>query len=285
MSTAAAMTESQTESPLGIIAGSGELPRQLVEACLKNGRNFFIVGIENETSAAILENAPHVVIRLGAIGMAFEHLHHHGVEELVLAGKINRPSISGLVPDKMGAKLLSRLGLSLFGGDAKIFKTIIVFLEEEGFRVIGIEDILKDFISPEGPLGRQIPDKQSQSDIELGVHVVREIGALDIGQAVIVKNGLVLGIEAAEGTDALIVRCGELRGEGKGGVLVKARKPIQEERVDLPTIGPKTMELLHKSGFSGVAVESKHSLIVDRKEVIRMADALGLFIIGFSLHE
>jgi DUF1009 family protein len=107
----------------------------------------------------------------------------------------------------------------------------------------------------------------------------------DVGQGVIVKNGLVLGIEAAEGTDALIERCAAVKGEGKGGVLVKTRKPIQENRVDLPTIGEQTIELIHRAGFCGIAVEARHSLIVNRREVIRMADALGLFVIGFSLEE
>ncbi len=272
-------------TPLGIIAGSGHLPRQLTASCLKAGRSVFIVAIENETAPETVENVPHAWIRLGAIGLAFDHLKRAGVEELVLAGKINRPSMASIRPDMTGARLLSRLGLSLLGGDAAIFKTIIAFLEEEGFRVVGIDQLLQDFVADAGPLGQNIPDKQAQKDIEMGARIIRAIGTFDIGQGVIVKNGLVLGIEAAEGTDALIERCAALRGEGKGGVLVKARKPIQEDRVDLPTIGTQTLELVHRAGFAGIAVEARHSLIVNRREVTRMADQLGLFVIGFSLQE
>lgn len=276
---------SQSLSPLGIVAGGGHLPRQMIERVLKSGRSVFVVAVEGDTSLETVENVPHVWIGLGAVGTAIDHLKKAGVEELVLVGKINRPAITSIKPDAVGAKLLAKLGLSLFGGDAAIFKTIIRFLEEQGFKITGVDDVIQDFRAPEGQLGRHIPDKQAQKDIELGARVVRAIGAFDIGQGVIVKNGLVLGIEAAEGTDALIERCAVLKGEGKGGVLVKARKPIQEERVDLPTIGERTIELVHQAGFSGIAIEAKHSLIVNRREVIRIADALGLFVIGFSLEE
>ncbi len=275
----------ETYTALGIIAGSGHLPRQMVDRVLKNGRSVFVVAIEGETDPETVENAPHVWINLGAIGAAMEQLKRAGVEELVLAGKINRPSIKSLRPDAMGAKLIAKLGFSLFGGDAAIFKVIVAFLEENGFRIIGSDEIMQDMVAPEGPLGQNLPDRQAQKDIELGARVVRAIGTFDVGQGVIVKNGLVLGIEAVEGTDALIERCAAIKGEGRGGVLVKARKPIQEDRVDLPTIGEQTIELVHRAGFTGVAVEAKHSLIVNRREVVRMADALGLFVIGFSLGE
>jgi DUF1009 family protein len=276
---------SSSASPLGIIAGSGDLPRQLIDSCMRSGRSVFIIAIEGETETEITQNVPHVWIRLGAIGTAIDHLRRAGANELVLAGKINRPSLSALRPDAMGAKLISKLGFALFGGDAAIFKTIVTFLEGEGFRIIGIDEMMQDLIMPEGLLGQHMPDKNAQKDIELGAKLVRAIGAFDVGQAVIVKNGLVLGVEAAEGTDVLIERCGALQIEGKGGVLVKARKPSQEERVDLPTIGTRTIELVHQAGFAGIAVEANHSLIVGRREAIRRADMLGLFVIGFSLYE
>lgn len=278
-------TAAQPQAPLGIIAGSGGLPRQMVERCVRSGRAVFMVAIEGDTDAQTVENVPHVWVNLGAVGTAIEALKQAGVKELVLAGKINRPAISSLRPDAIGARLVAKLGFSLFGGDAAIFKTIVAFLEEFGFRIIGSEEVMEELIAPQGPLGQQIPDKQARKDIELGAKLVRAVGEFDVGQAVIVKNGLVLGIEAAEGTDALIERCAAFNNENKGGVLVKARKPIQEERVDLPTIGEQTIMLIHRAGFSGIAVEAKHSLIVNRREVIRLADSLGLFVIGFSLGE
>jgi DUF1009 family protein len=277
-----ALAMQNTPSTLGIIAGGGYLPRQLIDSCLREGRAVFVVAVEGETDPATVEGIPHAWLRLGAMGEALAQFRNAGAQELVLAGKINRPSLSSLRPDAAGAKLLARLGLSLFGGDATIFKTIVAFLEEQGFRVVGIDDLLRDLVAPEGPLGKILPDKQSQKDIETGARVVKAIGALDIGQAVIVKSGLVLGVEAAEGTDALIERCATLKGEGKGGVLVKARKPMQEKRVDLPTIGLQTLDLVHKAGFAGIAVEANHSIVVGRREVIRTADTMGLFVIGFT---
>jgi DUF1009 family protein len=209
-----ALAMQNTPSTLGIIAGGGYLPRQLIDSCLREGRAVFVVAVEGETDPATVEGIPHAWLRLGAMGEALAQFRNAGAQELVLAGKINRPSLSSLRPDAAGAKLLARLGLSLFGGDATIFKTIVAFLEEQGFRVVGIDDLLRDLVAPEGPLGKILPDKQSQKDIETGARVVKAIGALDIGQAVIVKSGLVLGVEAAEGTDALIERCATLKGEG-----------------------------------------------------------------------
>ena len=269
------------KTPLGIIAGSGHLPRQIISHCQKNNRDFFVIAIKSDTDATTVADVPHVWINLGAIGTAIEHLQKAGVKQLVLAGKINRPSMSSLVPDAMGAKLIARLGFSIFGGDAAIFKTILAFLEEQGFSVIGSEEILQDVVMPKGAIGKLQPDEQAQKDISLGAKVIKAIGAFDIGQGVIIKNSLVLGVEAAEGTDALIARCANLGGEGKGGVLIKARKPIQEERVDLPTIGKNTIELVAHAGFSGIALEAGHSIIVERSEVIKLADDLGIFVVGF----
>ncbi|MEI6730599.1 MAG: UDP-2,3-diacylglucosamine diphosphatase LpxI, partial [Pseudomonadota bacterium] len=267
-------------NPLGIIAGSGHLPLQLIEKCRAKGREVFVVAIENDTDSQTVENVPHVWIRLGAIGTAIEHLRKAGVSELVLAGKINRPSMSALKPDAMGAKLIAKLGFSIFGGDTKIFKTILNFLEEEGFKIVGSEEISSEILADEGILGKHKPSEQDQKDMQIAKEVLQAIGIFDIGQGVIVKNGLVLGIEAAEGTDSLIERCGKIKGEGKGGVLLKSRKPIQEERVDLPTIGIQTIELIAQAGFAGIAIEAGHSLILDREQAITTADRLGIFIYG-----
>jgi DUF1009 family protein len=134
-------------------------------------------------------------------------------------------------------------------------------------------------------IGSIYPDKRAQADIETGARIARAIGALDIGQSVIVQNGLIIGVEAIEGTDGLITRCASLKVEEKGGVLVKVKKPQQERRVDLPTIGVETVERIAQMGFAGVAVEAGASLILNRREVARRADALGVFVIGFSILE
>lgn len=269
-------------SPLGIIAGSGSLPRQLILRCAEEGRAAFIVAIEGETDTTTVENIPHIWARLGAVGHAIESMRQANVHDVVFAGKIGRPKLSSLKPDALGARLMAKLGMSLFGGDSAIFKTIISFFEAEGFRILGINDIMQGMVTPKGAIGRHLPGQKAMEDINHGIRIAHTIGALDIGQAVIIKHSLVLGVEAAEGTDALIERCAALAGEGEGGVLVKACKPIQEERVDLPTIGKHTIEKVHRAGFSGIAIEAGHSLLADRNETIKLADALGIFIFGFT---
>lgn len=141
---------------------------------------------------------------------------------------------------------------------------------------------MREVLAPEGPLGKVMPNKQAQRDIEIGVKVAHAIGAYDVGQAVIVKNGQILGVEAAEGTDGLIFRCAALAGDGLGGVLVKAKKPYQDSRVDLPAIGIKTIENVHQAGFEGIAIEAGGSVVIDKKAVVNKADALGIFLVGFT---
>ena len=272
---------------LGIVAGSGELPRVLIQACQDSGRPYYVLALEDtaEDATAELAGDHYSVIRFGAIGKAFDILRKNSVSELVMAGRVTRPRIASIRPDLKGAKLLARIGAQLMTGDNELLASIVDFLEEEGFRVVGAEEVVHDLLTPEGMIGSIYPDKRAQADIESGARIARAIGVLDIGQSVILQNGLVLGIEAIEGTDGLIRRCTELKTEEKGGVLVKVKKPQQEKRVDLPTIGVSTVERLAECGFAGVAIEAGASLILNRREVARRADALGVFVIGFSILE
>jgi len=158
----------------------------------------------------------------------------------------------------------------------------LALLREEGFRVIGPDQLLVGALAAKGPLGSICPDEQSNADIERGLRIARALGALDVGQAVIVQQGLVLGVEAIEGTDELIRRCALLRREGTGGVLVKVEKPGQERRADRPTIGPRTVLLAAETGLRGIAIEANGTIVLDRHEVVRAADGAGLFVIGVS---
>jgi DUF1009 family protein len=274
-------------STLGIIAGGGELPRILIQACQEMGRNYFVLALEDavDEETVVLAADCHAKIRLGAIGKAIDLLRKHEASEIVMAGRVTRPRIASLRPDLKGAKLLARISGQLLSGDNALLTSIVAFLEEEGFRVVGAEEVTQDLMTPEGMIGNIYPDKRAQADIETGARIARAIGALDIGQAVIIENGLTLGLEAIEGTDGLIRRCASYRREEKGGVLIKVRKPQQEKRVDLPTIGVETIQQLAAHGFAGVAIEAGASLILNRREVARQADALGIFVIGFSILE
>jgi DUF1009 family protein len=264
---------------LGIIAGSGALPRRLVDACRAVGRDIFVLALEGAAEPQVLEGVPHAWCRLGAAAKGLAILRENQVSELVLAGGVRRPSLAALRPDWRAAKLFARIGYRALGDDG-LLSAVVDELEREGFRVIGADQVLVAGLAAEGPLGRSRPDAQAMADIERGLRIARALGALDIGQAVVVQQGLVLGVEAIEGTDALLRRCARLRREGSGGVLVKVEKPGQEQRADRPTIGPRTVALAAAAGLCGIAVEAGTTIVLDRDEVAAAADRAGLFVVG-----
>ena len=268
------------KSTLGIIAGSGDLPARLVAACRKAGRGVYLVAIEGQTDDQLLAEVDHVTVRLGAASHAFEPLRAAGVEELVMAGRIERPSLAALRPDMKTAKFLAKLGRRAFGGDDGLLRAVIEGIEEEGFRVIGVDDVMGEVLAHEGPYGKGMPDDDARADIERGVAVAKALGAVDVGQSVVVQQGIVLGVEAVEGTEALLRRCAELRRAGAGGVLVKIKKPGQERRADLPTIGVQTVQDAAAAGLRGIAVEAGGTLVIDAAAVGDAADQAGLFVVG-----
>lgn len=267
---------------LGILAGSGDLPFRVMDACRAQGRPFFVLALEGAADPARFEGVPHGSIRPGAIGEGLRILRENAVEELVMAGPVRRPTLTQLRPDWHGAKMAARIGLRALGDDA-LLSTVIRELEHEGFRVIGLHELLDDLLMPSGALTIQQPDAQAEADIAHGVEVAQTLGALDVGQAVIVQQGIVLGVEAVEGTDALIARAGDVRREGLGGVLVKIAKPGQERRVDLPAIGVGTVEACARAGLRGIALQASASLVLQRQRVVAAADRTGLFVIGIEL--
>lgn len=270
---------------LGIIAGGGALPGRLVRACRESGRPFFVLAIEGHADAAdIGPDSPQAWIRMGEAGSGIRALHDAGCRDLVMAGPVRRPTLADLRPDWRTARFFARLGFRALGDDG-LLKALIAELEGEGFRVVGVDSILTDLSPDLGPLGRHVPDEQARADIARAVTVCRTLGALDVGQAVVVQQGIVLGVEAVEGTDTLLARCRDLKRSGPGGVLVKLCKPQQETRVDLPTVGPRTVENAAAAGLRGIALHAGRSILVDREATLGRADALGLFVVGVSGEE
>ena len=265
---------------LGILAGGGPLPGQVAQAALQAGRAVFIVAFQDFAEAAVVAPFPHEVIRLAAAGQILAALRRHGCHELVLIGPVRRPSLRDLRPDADGARILARIGRALFGGDDGLLGALVRVLGEEGFVVRGAHEFLADAVAAAGSLGRLAPDGRALSDIERGIAVVRALGALDIGQGCVVQDGLVLAVEALEGTDRMLERAASLRQPGPGGVLVKLVKPGQERRADLPTIGPRTLEGAAAAGLRGVAVEAGGTLLTDHAACIATADRSGLFLVG-----
>lgn len=264
---------------LGIVAGAGGLPRRLVDACRSAGREVFVLALEGAAQPETVEGVAHAWCRLGAAARGLALLRENNVRELVLAGGITRPSLIMLRPDWRAARLFARIGYKALGDDG-LLSAVVSEFEREGFCVIGADQLLAAVLAPEGVLGERHPDAQALADIAHGERIARALGALDIGQAVVVQQGLVLGVEAIEGTDALIRRCAGLRRDGPGGVLVKVEKPGQEQRADRPTIGPQTVTLAAEAGLSGIAVEAGATIVLDRDEVVDIADRAGLFVVG-----
>ncbi|PWC48780.1 LpxI family protein [Azospirillum sp. TSA6c] len=267
---------------LAILAGGGTLPARIAEAVRGQGRDVFIVAFDGHTDPQTVAGLPHLWSRFGAAGTILRRLHEEGVGEVVLAGPVRRPSFTELMPDWRTARFLARVGTRALGDDG-LLRAVVREVEEDGFRVVGLHELLKDLLTVAGPVGRLMPDADAERDIARGVEVARALGALDVGQGAVVQQGFVLAVEAIEGTDAMLGRCAGLIRPGLGGVLVKVKKPKQDRRIDLPTMGVTTVERAAASGLRGIAVEAGGSLLVDRAAVAEAADRLGLFVVGIEI--
>ena len=270
---------------LGILAGGGTLPRRIIEACRAEGRAVFLIAFEGQADTETVGDVEHAWVRLGAAGSSVKMLHSAGVEEIVMAGSVKRPSLVSLRPDWWATRFFARSGAFALGDDGLLSALVRELETREGFRVIGLETLLPGIKAQSGPFGEVAPDDQALRDIRRGFDVIRGLGFLDIGQASVIQQSIVLAVEAIEGTDAMLSRCGPLQREGAGGVLVKARKPGQEERADLPTIGATTIKNAAAAGLRGVAVEADGVLVIDQEAVTRAADKAGLFVFGFTARD
>ena len=241
-----------------------------------------MVGLEGFADPAQLASFPHDFARIGAAGRILALLRQAGAQDLVLVGPIRRPSLLDLRPDADGARLLGRIGRAAFAGDDGLLAAVIRVLGEEGFRVLGAHEVLREALVPPGLLTRTAPDAAAMADIARGIAVTLALGRVDVGQGCVVQQGLVLAVEAIEGTDAMLARAGSLRRDGPGGVLVKLVKPGQDRRADLPTIGLTTVHGAAAAGLAGIAFDAGGTLFAERADAIAEADARGLFLLGLG---
>ncbi len=277
--------------PLGIIAGGGPIPLMLAQQCQAEGRPFFIAGIIGAASPDIAR-FPHQWVGIGAVGALMRALRRHACEEVVFIGAVRRPDLRNLKLDWGGIQFLPRYARAALGGDDQLLRALVTEFERRGFQVIGVHELLGDICAPAGILGRVQPRPGDQVDIARALHVARQIGVLDIGQGAVVCGGVVLAVEAAEGTDAMLARCAQLpqglratldsKGGGRRGVLVKLPKPGQDRRIDMPAIGMTTLRLAAAAGLAGIAFEADGALLVDVPAMIRESDLLGMFLIGLN---
>lgn len=267
---------------LGIIAGGGSLPGRVAAASVASGREVFVVGLQGFVDPALLASYPHEVVRITAAGRILAALREHGCDRIVLIGSVRRPSLLDLRPDAEGARILARIGRAVFAGDDGLLAVVIRIFREEGFTVVGAHEVMQEALAPVGLLSAAAPDDAARVDIARGIAVAHALGAADVGQGCVVQQGLVLAVEAVEGTDAMLSRCAALARPGPGGVLVKLVKPGQERRADLPTLGPATVRAAQAAGLRGIAYEGGGALLAERDAAIRAADEAGLFLLGLD---
>jgi DUF1009 family protein len=272
------------EGPLAIICGGGSLPFAVAGAARRQGRSVVLFALRGWADPDRVASYPHHWVRIGSLGRFCRTARREGCRDLVFIGSIVRPSLWQIWPDPMMMRVMPRAIAAFRGGDDHLMSSIAKFFEELGFRPIGAHEIAPEILVPEGAAGRFKPSDRNLADVTLGLDLLHAIGRFDVGQATVVADGHVLAVEAAEGTDEMLVQVAELRRKGRirssGGVLVKAPKPGQDRRVDLPSIGPKTIAGAARAGLAGIAVMAGEAIIAEPAEVTQAADRERMFIVG-----
>jgi DUF1009 family protein len=275
-------------SPVGLIAGGGVLPFAVADSLAARGVGSVLFALRGACDRQQVERFRHHWISVGQLGRATKLFRAEGCRDLVFIGALTRPALSEIRLDWGTLRVAKQIWAAFRGGDDHLLSGIGRILEQDGFRMVGIRDIAPDLLMPAGCLTRATPDEQAEADIAKGREVLRALSPFDIGQAVVVIDGHVVGVEDIEGTDGLLARIVGLRWQGRirsaagRGVLVKAPKSGQDLRFDLPTIGPATIDGARDAGLAGIAVAAGATQIVDMQAVIAAADAAGLFVTGLS---
>ncbi len=279
-------TPSQLSSPIGLIAAGGAMPFAVADSLVARGINPVVFALKGACDPVQIKRFRHHWIRLGQIGRAEKLFRSEGCRDLVFIGPLLRPALSEIRLDLRTLRLIGEVLASFRGGDDHLLSGIGRILERDGFRMVGIKDVAPDLLMPEGCLTRLAPDARASADIARGVEVLRALGPFDIGQAAVVIDGHVVGIEDIGGTDGLLARIAQLRAQGriraasKRGVLVKAPKSGQDLRFDLPTVGSRTIEGAANAQLAGLAVATGNAVVADPQAMIQAADKAGLFVTG-----
>ena len=273
-------------SPVGVIAAGGVMPFAVADSLAARGIDAVLFALKGACDPVAVERFRHHWISVGQVGRAMKLFRSENCRDLVFIGTLVRPALSEIRLDWTTVRVLGRLWAAFRGGDDHLLSGIGRILERDGFRMVGIKDVAPDLLMPEGCVTRTAPDENAAADIARGRDVLRALSPFDIGQAAVVIDGHVVGVEDIEGTDGLMARIARLRDEGRirarapRGVLVKAPKSGQGLRFDLPTIGPRTVEGAVKAGLSGIAIVAGNTIVVEPQAMIEAADAAGLFVTG-----
>ncbi len=274
-----------TRGRLGLIAGGGALPLAIAARCEAEGRPVFVVRLTSFADPHLVRY-PGMEAGMAEIGKVLTALKAEDCVAVCFAGTVNRPDFKALKPDLRGAMVLPGIIAAATKGDDALLRKILSVFEAEGYAIEGADDILGGETLPVGALGRVTPSAEQLSDLKKALHVAEKAGELDIGQGAVVCDGLVLAVEAQEGTDAMLSRVAGLPADLRGttslrkGALGKAPKPIQDLRVDMPVIGGRTLEMAAAAGLAGIGGVAGKLILIDRAAIIEAADRLGLFVWG-----
>jgi len=273
-------------SPIGLIAAGGVMPFAVADSLTARGINPVLFALRGACDPVRVERFRHHWISIGQLGKAARLFRAENCRDLVFIGTLVRPALSEVRLDWGTLRVIGRVWAAFRGGDDHLLSGIGRILEQDGFRMVGIKDVAPDLLMPEGCLTLKAPDEKAAADIARGRELLRALSPFDIGQATVVIDGHVVGVEDIEGTDGLLARVARLREQGriraaaKRGVLVKAPKSGQDLRFDLPTVGPRTVEGAAHAKLAGMAVVAGNTLVADPQAMIAAADASGLFIAG-----
>jgi DUF1009 family protein len=266
---------------VGILAGGGTLPREIADVVSGDGSEVVVVGLEGEVRPRDFAGHDFTLVNWGQIGRLIRTFKRKGVRDLVIVGSVTRPDLNRIRTDLGFWLNLPRiLKIIAAGGDDSVLRRVVGFFEGHGFRVRGPADVAPALVIGEGAYGRETMPESAARDAGIGREIVAKLAPFDIGQAIVVCDGTVLAIEAAEGTDAMLKRLASHRDGARGGVLVKRPKPGQELRVDMPAIGLNTIVGVKAAGLSGLVVEAGATLAAQRGDMMDEADASGMFIVG-----
>jgi DUF1009 family protein len=273
-------------SPVGLIAAGGVMPFAVADSLLARGMHPVLFALKGACDPVAVGRFRHHWISVGQVGRAMKLFRAENCRDLVFIGTLVRPALSEIRLDWGTLRVLGRVWAAFRGGDDHLLSGIGRILEQDGFRMVGIKDVAPDLLVPEGCLTRTMPDENAAADIARGREVLRALSPFDIGQAAVVIDGHVVGVEDIEGTDGLLARVARLRKEGRiraragRGVLVKAPKSGQDLRFDLPTVGPRTVEGAAAAELAGIAVVAGNTIVVEPQQMIEKAGAAGLFVTG-----
>ncbi len=282
--TEAVPVKSADEGALAIICGGGTLPFAVADAVIKHGRRVVLFAIRGWADPKRIVDYPHYWAAVGQFGAFCRLARGEGCRDVVFIGSMVRPAIWQIRPDFKTLRLLPRIFGIFRGGDDHLLKGVAAIFEEHGFRLVGAQAVAPEILMPEGALGRERPNDRDRADIAKGLALLSAASPFDVGQAVVVADARVLAIEAAEGTDRMLARVAELRQSGRiasgRGVLVKAAKRNQDRRLDLPSIGPQTVESAARAGLAGIAVVAGGTIVAEPTRIGATADRAGLFVLG-----